>query len=217
MKSLAIAAAVCLALSISAHATWDDLQKALDSSYTLEAGRDISGAISAIKTMKPADQDDSYLVNYRLGWLHYSAGLASEALNHAESLKYYEQSVGYYGEAVKLRPGSVEALLAMVQPLDKAGKTSEIIKTYDSVLDNDSQNLTALKWLAFINYSTKKDYKKAAGYYERVLKLYPTDVEMLLGLGYSYKMDGKKADAGKIFNYVLRLSPTNVRASAGLK
>ena len=200
-----LAVPVFLAAPMAADATLDVVQTALNNSYALEAKHNIPDAINAIKGAKGVGQEDEYLLNYRLGWLSYLAGA-------------YNESAAYYEQAASIEPSSVEPLLAMIQPLAaQTGKTNAIIAVHERVLKNDPNNYKSLSQLAWLNYSALKDHRKAAMYYERVLKLYPTNVEMMIGLGYSLKLGGNNKGAAKVFNQVLRLDPINARALDGLK
>ena len=200
-----LAISTLITAPVAAGATMDAMQTALNSSYGLEAKRDIAGAIKAIKGVDGANREDDYLLNYRLGWLSYLAGA-------------YNDSVAYYEKAASVKPSAVEPLLAMVQPsAAQTGKTDVVIGIYERVLRNDPSNYKSLSQLAWLNYSALKNYKIAATFYERLLKLYPADVEMMIGLGYSFKLEGNKGAADRVFNQVLRLSPSNARALAGLK
>ncbi len=200
--ALAIVSSLLVCPALASASSDAALQPALLASYTAEYNRDISGAIKALKSVE-ASEGDSYLFNYRLGWLTYLAGL-------------WNDSVGYYNNASSLSPSSVEPLQAMLQPLAAAGKTLELLKIHERILQNDGNNYKSISQLAWLNYSAK-DYKKASKFYARLLKLYPTDIEMLLGLAYSQKLDGNKEAADKTFYQVLMLSPKNARALAGLK
>ena len=69
--------------------------------------------------------------------------------------------------------------------------------------------------MAWIQYC-QRDYRRAAAYYRQLVALYPSDTEMLLGLGFSLKFMGQASEAAACFNKVLLLSPDNTRAYEGL-
>ena len=178
------------------------LTEALNASYAAEAKKDIPAALRAVKEIENQEAGN-YIIQLRLGWLYYLSGL-------------YNESVDYYKKAAQLSPQAVEPLMGMTYPLGAAGKNDDLLRAYQRVLGIDPHNYTALSRLAWLTY-LKKDYAKAADAYRKLVDLYPTDVEMLLGLGYSLKMSGKTSDAQAYFNKALLLSPKNPRALEGLK
>ncbi|MBI4676502.1 MAG: tetratricopeptide repeat protein [Elusimicrobia bacterium] len=193
---------VCLALGTAHPARADDdgqRRSKFAMSYGQEARGDILGAIRSIEGLG----EDDYLVQLRLGWLHYR-------------LEAFKTSADFYAKAARLAPEAVEPLLGMMLPLQAAGFVGTAIQAGNSVLELDPGNYTALSRLASIHYS-RKDYGQAASLYGRLTRLYPTDTEMLLGLGWSLKLRGDKAEAAVIFRRVLVLGPDNPRALAGLR
>lgn len=178
------------------------LADVINNSYAAEAAKDFAGAIKALKAVE-ATEGSNYIYRLRLGWLSYLAGM-------------WNESIAQYQSAAAIAPEAVEPLQGMLNPLVATGKTADIAKTHEAILNLDPNNYTSLKQSAWLAY-TAKNYKKAASYYARILKLYPTDVEMMLGLGYSLKLSGNKAGAERTFNTVLLLSPRNARALAGLQ
>ena len=176
-------------------------QDAFSLSYSAEYNKDIPGAIKPLKAIE-AKESGNYLLELRIGWLLYVSEL-------------YNESVEYYKKAAQLEPSAVEPLLGIVNSLAAGGKNEELMPVYKSILTIDPNNYTALSRLAWISYS-KKEYLKAAEMYRVLVQRYPSDTEMLLGLGYALKMDGNSVDAAKYFNRVLLLSPKNARAIEGL-
>ncbi|MBI4676503.1 MAG: tetratricopeptide repeat protein [Elusimicrobia bacterium] len=199
MNMVVVSVALCFAGKVLAQ---DALTDAFYASYTAESQKNVSGAITALKAVEPAERD-SYVLNLRLGWLSYLAGL-------------WNESIAYYQRAADLAPEAIEPLQGVILPLAAAGKTTEIAKTHQDIIKLDPNNYRSLSQLAWRSYLSK-DYKKAAGHYARLVKLHPTDTEMLLGLGYSQKLGGALDEAKKQFQRVLLLSPRNPRALEGLK
>ncbi|MBI5630656.1 MAG: tetratricopeptide repeat protein [Elusimicrobia bacterium] len=198
-----IVLAVIAALSApSWSAAQGRLQDVIASSYAAEAGRDIAGAMKVMRSVEETE-GDSYIYRLRMGWLAYLGGM-------------WNESIAQYQNAAKIAPEAIEPLQGLLLPLAAAGKTAEISRAHEMVLAIDPNNYKSLSQLAWINYQAK-DYKKAVKYYARIIKLYPTDVEMLLGLGYSLKLEGDRGGSERVFKQVLMLSPKNARALEGLK
>jgi len=203
MKSMTMLAAVAAAMTAAQGlGAQEPAQGALTASYAAEAAKDYAGALSALKPLE-ADESQSYLYHLRLGWLDYLAGL------HAESAKQYRA-------ASAAAPQAVEPLQGLLLPLAASGKTADLLKTHDAILKLDPGNYKSLSQAAWLTYQAK-NYKKAVKYYGRAVRLYPSDTEMLIGLGYSQKLGGDKAEAKRNFQQVLLLSPKNWRALEALK
>jgi tetratricopeptide (TPR) repeat protein len=196
---LTMVLAVCL--SVNAQISTDPVEAAIKASYTAEATADYQAAIKAL-TSVGASANSSYIAQLRLGWLNYCA-------------KEYQQSAAYYKKAVQLAPLAIEPLLGQMLAQQLSENTEEAMRTGNAILRRDPNNYTATSRLAWMYY-VKRDYKQSAILYRKLVGLYPTDTEMLLGLGFALKYAGEKKDADKQFNTVLLLSPDNARALEGL-
>jgi len=175
------------------------LSTALKSSYEAEAQQDYKASIKALVVHEAAG---SYIAQLRLGWLGYCSGDWSESISH-------------YKQAVQLAPFAVEPLLGQMISQQAAGSNDDAIRTAQAVLRLDPANYTAISRTAWMLY-LKRDFKQAASAYRKLVSLYPTDTEMLLGLGFSLKSAGEKNASVPYFRTVLLLSPNNARALAGL-
>lgn len=175
------------------------LADALKTSYEAEAKGDYKAAIQPL--ILPAAAT-SYIAQLRLGWLCYCN-------------KEWNESISHYNQAIQLSPFAIEPLLGLMLPQMAAGKNDDAQRTAQSALRLDPNNYTALSrsaWLTFL----RQDYRAAAAAYRKLTALYPTDTEMLLGLGWSLKWSGNVTEAAQQFRTVLLLSPDNPRAKQGL-
>ena len=197
---LTMVLSVCL--TGSAQISTDPVEVALKASYASEAKGDYQAAIKNFASVG-SSAGSSYIAQLRLGWLNYCA-------------KEYQQSANYYKKAVQLAPLAIEPLLGQMLAQQLSENTDEAMRTGNAILRRDPNNYTANSRLAWMYY-VKRDYKQAAILYRKLVGLYPTDTEMLLGLGFALKYSGEKKDADKQFNTVLLLSPDNSRALEGLK
>ncbi|MEI7947468.1 MAG: tetratricopeptide repeat protein [bacterium] len=204
IKHVVCCITMALAASLTGYAqiSTDPLEVALKASYASEAKSDYQAAIKAL-TALGSSASSSYIAQLRLGWLNYCA-------------TEYQQSATYYKKAVQLAPLAIEPLLGQMLAQQLAANTDEAMRTGNAILRRDPNNYTATSRLAWL-FCVKRDYKQAAILYRKLVGLYPTDTEMLLGLGYALKYSGEKKDADKQFNMVLLLSPDNARALEGLK
>lgn len=145
----------------------------------------------------------SYFINLRLGWLMFQAGLHNESLN-------------YYKIAMEIMPGSVEAKLGALLPLEAMGNVSEQKALCETILGIDPQNTTVLYKLGYIHYQ-KKDYDKALPFFEKLVKLYPFSYDGLFMYGWTHYQLGKLTESREIFYKVLCLSPGNQSVMQALR
>lgn len=201
VKPALATAALALALLAPARsrAQAADLPAAFAASYAAEAKADYADAIAALK---PA-YAGLYEQNLRLGWLYFLA-------------KNYTLSVTYYQKAVDQRPYAIEPKLGLVKPLNALGQVEKMLSLYAAILQVDPQNTQANYWTGVI-YLNRKQFDKAARYFERVVNLYPFDYDTSLSLAWTYLNLGKKAEARALYNKVLLIRPNDANALAGLK
>jgi tetratricopeptide (TPR) repeat protein len=159
----------------------------------------------AYEVLEPVIQNSSkdYIIQLRAGWIQYLLG-------------NYSQSVIFFQKASVIESSAIEPRIFQLKPLFALGKYREIELVSKSILKLDQKNYTGRSSLAFAFY-TLGDYKNAIVYYESLIKDYPTDTEMLLGLGWSYMGQMEKQKANSIFKIVERILPYDERVRMGLK
>jgi tetratricopeptide (TPR) repeat protein len=175
------------------------LQSAFAESYKAELGNNYVLGISAFKSVYQAD---NYSINARLGWLHFLA-------------KQYTESVSYYEKAVRLKPYAIEVRFGLIKDYNALESWDKVKEQYEAILKIDGQNTTSLYWLGVLLYN-RKDYDNAAKNFEKIVNLYPMDYGSVVMLGWTKLYQGKKADAGVLFNQALLLSPNDPSAISGL-
>jgi tetratricopeptide (TPR) repeat protein len=158
----------------------------------------------AIQSLLPAIEDhpDDYLLNLRLGWLHYLSGK-------------YKESKQYYSRAVAANSKSVEALLGRTLPLASLNEWSAVEEDYRAILKIDAMEYTANLRFGQILLN-KGAYAEAKPYLERAHTLYPGSYEPNLSLGWTCYYLGDKKKAGALFTTALMLSPGDTLATKGL-
>ncbi|MBI2281610.1 MAG: tetratricopeptide repeat protein [Bacteroidetes bacterium] len=168
MKKLIVlgSAFVILQFSINAQDVFNNKLAAFSTSYEKEYTQNYD---EAIKPLENIYSKDDYEINLRLGWLYYSKG-------------DHNKSVAFYKKAVVLKPSSVEAKLALVNPLSYLGNWDEIVTTYEELLKVDPKNYTVNYRLSMIWYNRKK-YAQALIYIKTIQPLYPFDYEANLLAG----------------------------------
>ena len=158
----------------------------------------------AIQALVPGlkEQKDDYLLNLRLGWLHYLAG------NLAESKQYYTR-------AVAANSKSVEALLGRTLPLASLNEWSAVEEDYRTILKIDPMEYTANLRFGQI-LLTRGAYADAKPYLERAHNLYPSSYEPNLSLGWAAYYLGDRKSAEALLTTALMLSPGDTLAIKGL-
>ena len=181
----------------------DDKLLAFKSSIEEESIGKYSQAILTMMNIYDKYADD-YIVNLRLGWLHY--------LN-----KDYNSSVKYYKNAIDISENkSIEAMLGITLPLSERGNWDRVEDYYKKILDLDENNYTANLRLGQIKLNTE-NYLNAKSYLAKLIEMYPGDYETNLYLAWSYYYLGDKSTAHDLFIEVLVLNPGDESALEGLK
>jgi tetratricopeptide (TPR) repeat protein len=202
MKKIIVALMLCVITTAQAQTTTTqtDLQTAFKYSYACEAAGNYTDAIGYLTKVY---DEKSYEINLRLGWLNYAT-------------KNCPTSISYYQKAIDLRPYGIEARLGYVKPASALEKWDDVLAQYEAILKIDPQNSTVNYYTGMIYYN-RKDYLKAAGYFEKVVNLYPFDYNSSLMLGWCDVFLGKMSDAKILFQKVLLYSPSDASALDGLK
>jgi len=193
MKTLQLTLFLLFTLTLNA----DDL---LDS-YTLECKGKFAESLALIEKLGK-NEPNEYLYQLRAGWL---------SLYTLE----YTKSVEYYRKAQVLAPDSIEPKLGLIRAYSGLGNTKQVETVCRTILKQDPKNYSGRVNLAFSLYQSG-NFKEARKFYESVLSDHPTDLEMLLGTGWSYLKEGDKQKSKDAFNRVLKIAPQNPRAQEGL-
>lgn len=175
------------------------LQAAFKESYTQEANKQYT---SAITTLKNVYEEKSYELNLRIGWLYYL-------------VKDYPQSQAYYQKAVNLKPYALEAKFGLLKPLTSLESWEKVLQLYEDILKIDPQNTFAGYWAGVIYYNRRK-YEQAAKYFEKVVNLYPFDYDGNHMLAWTYLNLGRSNDAKILFNKALLVKPGDTSCLEGL-
>jgi tetratricopeptide (TPR) repeat protein len=195
----ALVAAALLCLAPARVRAQEGLSAAFAASYAAEAKANYDDAIGALKN----GYANLYEQNLRLGWLYFLA-------------KNYTSSAAYYQKAIEQRPYAIEPKFGLIKPLNALGQIERMLTLYTAILQVDPQNTQANYWVGVI-YLNRKQYDKAARFFEKVVNLYPFDYDTNLSLAYTYLNLGKKAEARALYNKVLLIRPGDAQALAGLK
>jgi tetratricopeptide (TPR) repeat protein len=190
---------VFAAFTLQTYAQESIVFNAFGVSYDFEASYKYTDAIVALQKVY---DPQSYEMNLRIAWLCYQSG-------------QYAESVSYNQKAIALMPAATEPLWAIINPLFKLEKWSELEKTYRAILKIDSKNALAHYRMGQVYYY-RKDYLTAKNYFDVALNQYPFNYDyMLLSAWTNYYLNNKK-EARILFNKVLLYKPNDSAALDGL-
>lgn len=198
LKTLSAAFIICMATGVHAQ-TQQQLQDAFSKSYSLEAEKKYSDAISQFTAVY---SELSYEINLRLGWLQY--------LNAD-----YSKSVSCYQKCLALMPVATEPLWGIVKPYAVQNDYVKVEATYKSIIKLDPKNSAAHYWLGVIYYN-RKDYTTAKKYLDVSLNLNPFDYNILLMSAWTNYFLGNTSEAKTLFNKTLLNHPNDASALEGL-
>ena len=173
-----------------------------ESSFAHEATGKTTNALADVKAVLQMD-GDHYVANLRAGWLHYRSG-------------EYADSIQFYRKAVALAPRAVEPKLGLMLPLMAAKRWSEAERTGKQIMTTAPRNYLAASRVAYIHYVQGR-YARAEEGYQAVLRDYPSDLDMMLGLAWIYLKQGRNPDARAMFQRVLSIRRKNESAKAGMQ
>jgi tetratricopeptide (TPR) repeat protein len=191
-------AAVFADVASVAHA--GDISDRYRQSYQHEAQGKYAEALADIDGL-PSTARRSYVYHLRRGWLLYLAG------RHWDAIESYRA-------AVAVAPDAVEPRLGLMLPEAGLLLWLDVIATGQEVLHKDPHNYTALSRMAWANYSLGR-FTEAAKLYRNLLRAYPSDIEMRVGLAWSLLKGGHIADARSQFDRALLIAPDHVSAQEG--
>ena len=182
------------------HAQDAEMQiKAFRESYALESTGELQKSIEALKAVY---DEKSYEINLRLGWLSYLTGS-------------FIESTSYYNRAISIMPYAIEPRFGAAYPLAAMGNWDQVMGHYNSILSIESNNSVANYRMGVIYY-TREDYVTAHKYLEKVVNLYPFDLDGLLMLAWCKFRLRQFREAKILFQRALMHTPNNASALEGL-
>ena len=200
MKKILIVLQLFFIVGIS-NAQDNKLLTAFTDSYAFETNLEYNKAATLLEKVY-LNYISNYEINYRLGWLRYSAG-------------DFKESENYYKKAMEIKPLSLEAIYGMILPLISQQKYNSVIKLSEkalSIAPNDSR----AEYFLGLAYYYKKNYVKSEKFLEKAINKYPFDLDINLMLGWTKFALGKKNEAKSLFLTAQRNSPYNHRVKSAL-
>jgi tetratricopeptide (TPR) repeat protein len=173
--------------------------QAFRESYAMESKGELQKSIDALRKIY---DDKSYEINLRLGWLSYLSGA-------------FIESTTYYNRAISIMPYAIEPRLGIVYPLADMGNWDLVIGHYKKILSTEPNNAVVNYRLGVIYYN-REDYVTSHQYLEKVINLYPFDIDGLLMMAWCKFRLRQYREARVLFNRALMHTPDNASAIEGL-
>ena len=203
LVSLGLLAALLGSPPVAAAADIDmEAAQVLQQSYDRESQGKLADSLTTLDTL-PSARQSTYIAQLRRGWLLYRLGR-------------YAESVEAYGRAIAAAPKSIEPRLGILLPQQALRRFSDVEAQAKAALTIDPQNYLATLRLAFALYNQNR-FADATALYAHLKELYPSDVDVRSGLGWSLLKQGKSADAGRELRELLSIQPRHALAKQGLE
>lgn len=170
-------------------------------SYDAEAAGKLQDALGSLDVL-PLPQKDGYVAQLRRGWLLHKLGRNAEAIDA-------------YNKASAAEPRSVESRVGALLPQMAMRRWADVEATAKDALKIDPTSYLANLRLAYACYNLAR-YAEAQGLYRKLAEMYPSDVDVRSGLGWSLLKMGKGGDAAKEFRQILEVAPKHALAREGL-
>lgn len=137
-------------------------KSSITDSYNAEASKNYTRALEIMQEHAQADPGDEFF-RLRIGWLQYLLGRYAEALNS-------------YQAAYRMYP-HLDAQLGILNCYLALGRWNEGISQSNLILKSYPQHTLIMAKAAYAAYM-KQEYKLAADYYARIIKITPWDMEI---------------------------------------
>ncbi len=174
------------------------LDKAMASSYQLEAKQDYAQALSVIESLPLKASKNSEFIILRKAWLNYLQ-------------KNYNQAIRLYKQAAQLNKNSLDAPLGEAMALLAQLRWKEAAKVSRKVLRQAPANYTANLRL-MVSEAGQKKWQTLLEHARQVSQWYPTQAAPHLYMARASHRLGRTASAVKAYQSVLLHLPKNQEA-----
>lgn len=130
-------------------------------SYNAETARNYTRALQIMEDLSANDPNDEFYI-LRIAWLQYLLG------SYNESMKNYQKSNNLY-PSLDAQTGILNCQLAL-------GMWNEAHNQAEHILQNFPQNIAVLSKAAYSTYMLQ-NYRATADYYQRIVNIFPWDME----------------------------------------
>lgn len=178
------------------------LSKSWKASLDAETDKNYNEALHQV-TDYYREGGDMFLSLLRSGWLYYLD-------------KNYGKAQEQYSLASRMQPMAINPLLGLLNIAQARNDVSGIRLAAGSLLHVDPINYRAQMALAYVDFH-EKHYQQALSGYQRVLYVYPDDLEATSGAAWSSYYLGLKDEAAAGFRKLLSVDADYTYAAKGLE
>jgi tetratricopeptide (TPR) repeat protein len=164
--------------------------------------KDTARAISSFQTVVEIDPE------------HYEAYLE---LGRIFAERGNPLAVQYYDNALRVRPGSTEALYNRGLFLQQIGRIDQAELDYTAIVKMDKQYADAYFNLGYISLIYRNEAEKSIGWFTDAIRINPDYVEAYYNRGMAFKLTGNSDAAKKDFMKALSIYPAYKLAQDRLK
>jgi len=149
---------------------------------------------------------------------HFNLGVtyAREAKEAAQPNDVLRDAESELREAVRQEPGRVQFRVELGKVLARQSREREAIEQYEAALALEPRDWRAWHALGILQRRAG-DPAGAERAFRRASELAPRQVDSLVALGELLLSEGRKAEAGPLFEAALRIAPANEAARRGLQ
>ncbi len=202
MKTWIVVLGLSVGPSAMAVTSISDFSKELTSSFEMEAKSKFKESIQVLEKAHAKDPN-SYILNYRLGYLNSVSGLTANATE-------------YFNKAIKAEPKSIEAHVGILNVLVAKASWADVVKLTDKMLAIDEYNYIA-GWNGIRAHIMLGKYDQGLSMAQKFLKAYPTDQTLLVQKAMCLGYAKKKPEAVAAYKDVQALYPADPTAKEALK
>ena len=132
-----------------------------------------------------------------------------------QQLGNFKQSAKLWEEICLLKPDNEYYLIALSEAWLQLNKLTEVIKVYDRIekMIGRSDEITAAKKNIYLYLN---DVKSAAGEYEKLIKIYPHEIEYYIEAAKIYSANGMNDKALPFYESALQKDPENAQLHIAL-
>jgi len=184
---------IILAILLAVTGLFAQISVDIRDSYNAETIGDYSRALEVMKKLAASDASDAFY-QLRLGWLYYL-------------LQDYDAGFTHYQRSHS-NAANLDAQIGMLNCQLALGKWNDAITTANTILNQYSQNTAVMTKAAYAAFM-KQDYRGAADYYQRVIRINQWDMEILGYLVANLYLSGQTAEAKKYYQKLKKYNPAS--------
>lgn len=155
---------------------------------------DYASVVRQAASIKLAEQTNA--------WLCYRVGRAYASNNN------YNLAEGWYKKSVELAPQNLDFINALGTLYANLGQMEKAMQILTNSLNKNPKQSEPLTNIGFL-YAKQQQYEQALNYYNRALALDPDLEQALLNKAAVLNITGKKVEARKLLQQILKRNPGN--------